>query len=188
MTLFLVSLATFIWIHFMLRAKVQAPSFPVFSQLPAFSFIDQDGKPFGSENLMGKVWIADFIFTSCQGPCPIMSSQMSRLHRNLAGHPEIQFVSFTVNPTTDTPEVLRQYASQFHADFARWHFLTGEQEKIARLSMEGFLVGNLEDPLMHSTKFILVDPQGQTRGHYDGTEFASVRQLENDVRRLATAP
>jgi protein SCO1/2 len=177
----------FIWVHLKLRAKVNPSAFPIYSQLPPFAFTDQDGNPFGLENLKGKIWVADFIFTSCQGPCPTMSSQMSRLQRNLADLSNVQFVSFTVNPATDTPEVLRQYATQFHADFRRWHFLTGEQDKIARLSMDGFLVGSLEDPLMHSTKFILVDPEGRTRGHYDGTEFASVQQLARDLRQLAAA-
>lgn len=188
--LFLVSLSTFAWIHYQLKAQVAASpqvSLPIYSQLPSFTLTESSGRSLSLADLKGNLWIADFMFTSCPGPCPMMSSRMSELQRALSDLPMIRLVSISVDPDNDTPVVLKKYGAQFHADPSRWLFLTGEQALIAKLSYGGFKVGTPDDPLMHSTKFILVDTQSQIRGYYDSEDLASLRQLQVDIRGLATS-
>jgi protein SCO1/2 len=187
--LFLVSLSAFAWIHYQLKAQVAAlpqSSLPIYSQLPSFTLTESSGRALSLSGLKGNLWIADFMFTSCPGPCPMMSARMSELQRSLSDLPRVRLVSISVDPANDTPTVLKKYGAQFHADPNRWFFLTGDQTLIAKLSCDGFKVGTRDDPLMHSTKFILVDAQGQIRGYYDSEELASLRQLQVDIRTLAT--
>src|SRR6187397_2946501 len=92
--------------------------------VPPFQLANQNGQPFGSAELSGKIWIADFIFTTCRGPCPLISSRMSELQRPLE-ESDVHLVSFTVDPQMDTPEVLRDYSERLHARPGRWEFLTG---------------------------------------------------------------
>jgi len=117
----------------------------------------------------------------------MMSTHLSELQRALSDLPAVTLVSFSVDPANDTPAVLKKYGAQFHADPNRWLFLTGDQATMGRLSYEGFKVGTVEDPLMHSTKFILVDKSGQIRGYYDSMDLTSLRQLQVDLRDLAAS-
>ncbi len=117
----------------------------------------------------------------------MMSARMSELQRALSDLPMVRLVSISVDPSNDTTDVLKKYGARFHADPNRWLFLTGDQTLIAKLSYEGFKVGTPDDPLMHSTKFILVDTQGQIRGYYDSEDLASLRQLQVDIRGLAAS-
>ena len=104
---------------------------------PPFVLTDQDGKPFGSEQLQGKIWIADFIYTTCPGPCPMISSRMSETQKPLEDT-DVKLVSFSVDPAHDTPAVLRDYAKKLHAQPGRWEFLTGDKSTIYHLSRDGF--------------------------------------------------
>ncbi len=188
--LFLLSLSTFAWIHYQLKAQVTAlpnSSLPVYSQLPSFTLTESSGRSLSLSDLKGILWIADFMFTSCPGPCPMMSARMSELQRALSDLPMVRLVSISVDPSNDTAAVLKKYGAKFHADPNRWLFLTGDQALIAKLSYEGFKAGTLDDPLVHSTKFILVDTQGQIRGYYDSEDLASLRQLQVDIRGLAAS-
>jgi protein SCO1 len=188
--LFVVSLSAFIWVHYQLSAHVKsAPSYglPIYAQIPSFTLTESSGRSLSLQNLKGKIWVADFMFTSCPGPCPMMATRMAELQRSMADLPEVKLVSFSVDPSNDTPEVLRKYGAQFHANPNRWYFLTGDQTVIGRLSYEGFKVGTPDDPLMHSTKFILVDEQGQVRGYYDSADLTDLRRLQTDLRSLAGA-
>lgn len=159
---------------------------PVFD-VPAFSLTDQDGRSITSDNLKGQVWVADFIFTSCQGPCIIMSTKMSELQKTLAGA-KIKLVSFTVDPTHDTPAVLKQYGKQYAADNSQWTLVTGSQQamydlasgmKIAAQPAQG------ENPIIHSTKFVLVDRAGHIAGFYNGDKEAGLASLTADALKLA---
>ena len=159
--------------------------------LPQFTLTERSGKPAGTEQLRGKVWIADFVFTSCAGPCPMMSSQMQGLQEKLAKTPgwsDIRLVSFSVDPDRDTPEVLREYAAQFHADAEHWLFLTGPREKMWPLVTDGFKlhVGSDKETqqLTHSEKFVLVDRASRVRGLYDGLETAERTRLLRDLDRV----
>ncbi len=157
---------------------------PVIGEAGEFSLIDQTGAPFSSASLLGKAYVVDFIFTSCSSVCPVMSDSMAQLQREFAAEPRVAFVSVSVDPVTDTPEVLDRYAKRFSADPARWHFLTGEDAAIQSLAKDRFLLGHADQPVNHTTRFVLVDPAGKIRGYYFGTEPASVAALSQDIERL----
>jgi len=168
---------------------------PVYGEVPAFSLTESSGRALSRDDLLGKPWIADFIFTRCSGTCPVMTSSMSGLHEAFAEARdlnELRFVSFTVDPEWDTPEVLRSYAEGIAADPARWHFLTGDRDAIYALSQQGFHLGADDDvatsEIMHSTRFVLVDRAGRIRGYYDGTVPEEVAQLARDARVIAREP
>jgi len=155
-------------------------SLPVIKKLPDFTLTTDKTTPFSPADLAGKVWVADFIFTSCPGPCPIMTQNMADVAETLKGLSDVAFVSISVDPETDTPEVLSSYSARYGADPERWHFLTGTPEAIQQVAAEGFMVGAIDDPMIHSPKFCLVDKAGQIRGYYTGTD-------EDEVDRLITA-
>jgi protein SCO1/2 len=155
---------------------------PDYGKISTFQLTDATGSTFASTSLDGKIWVADFIFTNCPGPCPRMSQLMSRL-QDMA--PEVQLVSFSVDPQRDTPEVLAKYAKKYQAVKGRWHFLTGELEDIHRLSREVFRLGDVDSSLNHSTRFVLVDGKGRIRGYYGTQEDAPLRRLVDDIKLLA---
>jgi protein SCO1/2 len=153
---------------------------PVMRAVPPFTLTSQSGTPFGSEELAGKIWIADFIYTTCPGPCPRMSSQMRRLQELTRA----ELVSITINPGVDTPEVLTAYAKRYSADTARWHFLTGKREVIHKLKREAFKLGDVTGQLEHSTRFVLIDRKGQVRAYYATMEGDAVQRIADDVKSL----
>lgn len=157
---------------------------PVLGAVPDFQLLDSRNQNFSKENLKDKVWVADFIFTTCAGPCPILSSQMAKLQGSFSKEPRVRFVSFTVNPEVDTPEVLSKYAGLLGAETSRWHFLTGPKERIHKLAVEGFKLGSVENPVFHSTYLILVDGESRIRGYYEATDQEQVRKLRKDLSRL----
>jgi protein SCO1/2 len=162
---------------------------PVISTVPEFTLTSEQGTQFRSaERLSGRVWIADFIYTTCTGPCPRMSQQMKRVQDGLADRGAIRFVSFTVDPARDTPETLAVYAKRYGANAERWTFLTGERSVLHSLSREAFLLGDVDGSLNHSTRFVLVDRQGRMRGFYGSAEPDVVKTLIRDARRLDTEP
>ena len=187
-SLLLISLAGFVWLHVLLKNRLTVDgvrqTLPVYSRLPQFSLVECNGRPMGLNDLRGKVWIADFFFTTCPGPCPRMSARMAELQKDLSGQEAVRLVSITVDPANDTSHILAQYAERFQARKDRWFFLTGEKSSIHHLARDGFLVGGVEDVMLHTTRFMLVDRQGQLRGYYDSGDEDSLRQLLADVRTL----
>ena len=166
-----------------------AAPLPDYGPLPDFSVIDQAGRPLRRGNLLGSVWIADFIFTRCAGQCPMMTGQMKRLQRELTREPGIRFVSFSVDPGYDTPDRLAAYAQQSGADTTSWRFVTGEPEAILRLAREGFRLGvskdgTAEEPITHSVRLVLIDQRGAVRGYYDATDEQAMTRLRGDAHRL----
>jgi protein SCO1/2 len=176
----------FIW-----RAEINrlaSREIAAYGRVPEFRLTNQDGRPFGSADLANKIWIADFIFSSCPGPCPMISSRMSELQKPL-DKTDVHLVSFTVDPDKDTPEVLRTYAAKLHAEQGRWDFLTGTKSAIYELSQKGFKLaaadGRNETGLpVHSTRMVLVDRRGEIRGYYDGTAADTVTKLLADTNHL----
>lgn len=166
------------------QALRQPEPLPVLGAVTPFDLINQDDVAFTNSDVTGRVWVADFIFATCSGPCPTMTSRMRDLHHRFAGRDDLRFVTITVNPDQDTPEVLRDYARRFDADTRQWHFLTGTSEAIHRLAVDGFHLGSVEEPVFHSTSFVLVDGTGQIRGYYDGLKEREVHQLAADLKRL----
>jgi protein SCO1 len=161
-----------------------APALPVIAQLEPFSLTNSQGEPFRTDALRGKVWVANFIFTSCQGICPILSSKMARLHSTFADPSRVGFVSISVDPETDTPEALTQYALRFQADTTRWHFLTGDAEAIKEIMVGGFLLPFADQPIFHSERFVLIDAAGQIRGYYNIDDKAAMASLPSHIAQL----
>ncbi|HRI87729.1 MAG TPA: SCO family protein [Candidatus Hydrogenedentes bacterium] len=166
-------------------AQAEQAALPNLGPVPAFSLIDESGKDWSSDSLKGKVWVADFFLTRCQGACPVMARHMGALQDYFKNNDSVRFVSISVEPEKDTPEVLVSYAKQYEADTTRWKFLTGPISEIHRMAgTEGFKVGVPDDPMQHSRRFILVDAQGNMRGYYEGMEEMSVRECAADIERL----
>ena len=157
---------------------------PILNPVPEFSFINQDGDPFTEKDLNDKITILDFIFTSCAGPCPIMTHNMAGLYRNFSQVEEVQFVSITVDPDVDTQDILKQYAKINGVNDARWQFITSNIEAIKDLKKNGFMLYAEELPRGHAIKFVLIDQNGQIRKYFDGTEEASMAVLNKDITNL----
>jgi len=183
-----VTLALLLWLRHLEASALRQRTVSAYGTVPRFQLINQEGQPFDSAQLAGKIWIADFIFTSCPGPCPLISARMSELQKPLE-NTDVHLVSFSVDPEKDTPEVLRGYAGKLHADPKRWDFLTGPKSAIYELSHDGFklAVSDGSDAAaapVHSTRMVLVDRHGEIRGYYEATEADAVTKLLADTNHL----
>ena len=154
---------------------------PVIGQLTDFRLINSDGKTVSLQDLKGKVWVADFMFTTCGGICPVMGANMAKLHRSYVLVDDVRLVSISVNPDTDTPETLKAYAKKFKANTDRWLFLTGHLADIQKLAVQSFKLGKVDEPVFHSSYFTLVDRQGRIRGYYDGMDKKKLARLFKDI-------
>lgn len=162
----------------------------IYPKIPNFTYLNQDSIQITSSAMKGKVWIADFFFTSCPSICPKMTSQMKRLAiltKDLDKH--IQFISFSINPTYDRPSKLRAYRKHYGVTAKNWQFLTGDEEATHALGVDYFQVFANKDiesagGYAHSPAFVLVDKEGYVRGVYIGTDTKQVDLLQKDVRKL----
>lgn len=170
--------------------------------VPAFRLTERGGKTVANADLAGKVWIASFVFTRCNGTCPAVAATLARLQGELADVPDLRLVTFTIDPDRDTPEELKKYAERYRADAEKWLFLTGAEKEIHALANEGFMLlakkrpdGKPGDEFDHSTYIVLVDKAGRIVGHFDGIPpqkggdaagyEASLTKLKDAVRALA---
>lgn len=176
-----------------------AEPLPVLGTIPDFTLTDQAGRTVGREDLLGAPWVADLVFTRCVLVCPLMSTKMAALDRDLphaggaAGGPAARLVSISVDPEHDQPEVLAAFAERYRAS-DRWLFLTGDRDDIYRLAGEGMHLGfdpnpplvpiEVGDDIYHSTRFVLVDGFGRVRGYYDSGSAEELEVLRGDVARL----
>ena len=162
----------------------------IYPKIPNFTYLNQDSMQITSSAMKGKVWIADFFFTSCPSICPKMTSQMKRLAiltKDLDKH--IQFISFSINPTYDRPSKLRAYRKHYGVTAKNWQFFTGDEEATHALGVDYFQVFANKDiesagGYAHSPAFVLVDKEGYVRGVYIGTDTKQVDLLQKDVRKL----
>lgn len=174
---------------FMIRSH--ASDLPKLGHVPDFAFVSERGRPVAARDFEGETWIADFIFTRCGGTCPAMSERMAALADLLKGEPRVAFVSFDVDPGRDSLEDLASYSRAHRADPERWMFLRAEQPAVRALAGEGFKLavvdGHADDPepILHSSRFVLVDAHREIRGYYDGLEAGGVEKLAADARRVA---
>ena len=164
--------------------KGEVAQLPVLGTLTDFELIDQNGQAFTKTDLEGNIWIADFIFTTCAGPCPVMMSQYTDLQDRFSNFRKLNLLSISVYPEFDTPPVLKEYGDRYNANHDKWTFLTGDRNEIHRLAVDGFQVGSIEDPVFHSTRFILVDDKAQIRGYYISTELEDMQKLWRDAEIL----
>jgi len=161
------------------------PALPTYGVVSHFDLTDQNGAEFvSSEALKDRVWIADFIFTNCPGPCPMMSSQMHQVQKAFDGVDGVRLVSITVDPARDTPPVLAEYSKHFGAEQGKWFFLTGPQEKLHDLSRRVFMLGDVDGSLEHSTRFALIDKTFHIRGYYLSSQKDALPSLIADAKRL----
>lgn len=165
-----------------------------YAAIPSFSHVDQRGEPITREDLLGTVWIADFIFTRCPNICPTLSARMQQLQPKVAAEEGIGLLSISVDPEYDTPEILTEYADKLGADPALWRWVTGETGAI-NATVEGFQQAldvrktpdNPVPDITHSTRLILVDARGVLRGFYE-TDTDNLDRLWEDARWLAANP
>lgn len=154
-----------------------------------FKLINQAGDTITRSDFVGRITVVDFFFTSCQGICPVMTSQMQRVYEEFKGNDSVLFISHTVNPENDSVAVMAEHAKRYHADVNQWHFVTGDKAEIYRLARKSYLVSDTEgdgskEDFVHSEKFTLVDGQGHIRGMYNGTIAGEVDFLITDIRQL----
>ncbi len=175
----------------LLQRERRAPDeLPVYGNVPDFSLTERNGRNVQLSDMQGKVWIADFIFTSCHEVCPEMTIRMNALQSSLRDDDRVRLVSFSVDPEQDTPGVLAEYANRNNFR-QNWLFLTGDEKQIHQLVTGGFFLavepGKEKQPILHSQKFVLVDPHGRIRGYYDSETSESHVQILTDVQRLLAA-
>ena len=140
--------------------------------------VNQDHEPVTPDQLKGKVWLVNFFFTSCPGPCPIMTSKISGILKN---HPKLHALSITSDPETDTPEVMKSYAAKFGADHKRWQFARGEQDEIKNFAVQVLKLPLGDEPDSHSARIALIDEKGQLRGWFDSQDSAETDRLNREV-------
>lgn len=163
----------------------------LYHSIPPFTFTDENGRDFGDEELKGKIYVANFFFTTCPSICPAMQTLMKKVQDedDFKKLNDFRLVSFTVDPEHDTPEVLKAFADRIQADPGRWHFLTGDRERIYDLAGRGFMLNALQDSsapggFLHSDMMVLVDRNRHIRGIYQGTDLKDVKRLIDEIKVL----
>ena len=171
--------------------------------IPEFSFINQDNETVNLETVKGKIYVANFFFTSCPTICPVMTKNMSYVQQELSVYPDIRFISHTVDPLNDTPEKMKEFVKEMqrnyiNVDLESWDFVTGKKHEIYDIA-KSYFVNVSQDSLapggfLHSEYFVLVDKEGRIRsgidknnnpvGVYDGTNEVQMKALIDDVKVL----
>jgi protein SCO1/2 len=169
------------------------------AKVPDFKFVDQHKDTITNQTLRGKVYVVEFFFTTCPTICPKMTENMMRLQKKFRANPNFAIASFSINPETDTPDVLKEYADKYEIKNPNWHFLTGDSDKIFELANEGFNLYVAEDSsvkgnFQHSGYFALVDQEGFLRSRmdqfgnpviaYNGLEEDDLKMLKEDINQL----
>ena len=162
----------------------------VYHSIADFAFVNQVGDTIRKEDMVGKIYVADFFFTTCPTICPVMKKEMLRVYEQFKGDPNFRILSHSIDPSHDTQAVLKDYAEKLGVpDAATWNFLTGDQEKIFEIGQTSYLTTTMADDMepggfLHSGAFLLVDQQGRIRGVYDGTKTDQVDRLLADIPKL----
>lgn len=165
-----------------------ADQVPVIAELPAPSLVDQDGQVFDGEAMEGKLWVAAFVFTHCRATCPRLMAQMQKLQGRVSNVRSAQFLSVSVDPQNDTPEVIKAYMDKNGFDETNWRFVTGNEKAVQEFVVDGFKVGygrtQWSTELTHSNSFALVDERRRIRGYYRSDDDG-IAGLESDLRAIA---
>tara|TARA_A100001037_G_scaffold37143_1_gene28721 strand:- start:9253 stop:9837 length:585 start_codon:yes stop_codon:yes gene_type:complete len=179
-----IGIAIFLIITFFVKDSQPSQQLPKIGSIPQFEFIDSNGNTVTLNNLKGKVWVADFIFTTCTMACPMMTGNMNLVHKKFKKNDDVRLVSISVYPEYDTPDVLKEYASHYDADTEKWLFLTGDESSVKNIIKDGFKIGDFEEIIFHSEKFALVDKNGTIRAYYNGMKSEDMKQLKKDINAL----
>ncbi len=169
--------------------QVNAQGDTVYHRIPSFRFLNQDSVFVSEKDVEGKVYVADFFFTTCPTICPKMKTQMLRIYERYKDRDEVRIISLSIDPDFDTPNVLKDYATRLQVKAPKWNLLTGDKAAIYQLGQKSYMVSAQEDPneaggFVHSGAFILVDKNRHVRGIYDGTVEAEVNHLLEDMEVL----
>ncbi|MFO7822363.1 MAG: SCO family protein [Cyclobacterium sp.] len=162
----------------------------VYHKIADFQFVNQEGDTVTHRDVAGKIYVADFFFTSCPTICPVMKKEMLRVYEEFKDQPNFKILSHTIDPEYDTVALLKDYAARLGIENAdTWNFLTGDQEKIFEIGQTSYLTTAMSDKnepggFLHSGAFLLIDTQGRIRGVYDGTKATQVNQLIKDIPKL----
>lgn len=161
----------------------------IYNEIPPFSFTNQYDSVVTEKLVAGKIYVADFFFTTCPTICPVMKSQMTKVYKEFKDNPDVMILSHTIDPDHDTPQVLNKFAKDLGITGNQWQFLTGSKEKIYEIGQKSYLSVAQEDKtaeggFLHSGAFILIDKDKHIRGMYDGTTEDGTRQLISDMRTL----
>jgi len=169
------------------------------TSVPDFNFTDQNGNTVTNKDYEGKVYVAEFFFTTCPSICPIMNRNMVKVQNEFYGNPDFGIASFTIDPENDTPQVLKAYADRYEVTNPNWHMLTGDKDAIYKLANEGFHIYageslDSDEVFEHSGLFALIDKEGNIRSridengnaliYYDGLETEGIQMLIEDIKLL----
>ena len=161
----------------------------VYHTIAPFSFVDQDSLMVTKATVIGKIYVADFFFTSCRTICPIMKTQMMRVYEATKEMDDVLLLSHTIDPEYDTVALLHDFAERLGVESSKWHFVTGQKDSIYKIAQTSYFSTALEDKtepdgFIHSGAFLLIDKQGRIRSKYDGTKEIEVNKLIADIKRL----
>jgi protein SCO1/2 len=171
----------------------------IYHSIPPFEFVNQDGKKITDKDYEGKIYVADYFFTTCQTICPKMATELLRVQESFAYTKGlVQILSHTVNPENDSVPVLKAYSELIHANTNTWNFVTGDKKQLYDIARNGYLVNAMQgdpnaeatldkggkDDFIHSELFVLVDKEKHIRGIYDGTDIKAVNDLLDDIKVL----
>ncbi|MBN9385704.1 MAG: SCO family protein [Chitinophagaceae bacterium] len=168
---------------------------PVISYVKSFSFANQEGRQITDKDVTGKVYVAEYFFTTCKGICPKMNTNMKKIAQDFAGEPDFRILSYTVDPETDTVARMKHYADSLGADPGKWWFLTGRKDSLYHLARGSYLLddpknnaANIEEQFIHTQFLALVDKGGRVRKIYDSLKKDELAEMEKDIRSLLKEP
>ena len=165
---------------------------PILSYVQPFRFTNQEGETITDKNLLNKITVVEYFFTTCKGICPKLNTNMKQVYDIYKNEPDFQIISHTCNPDTDSVQVLKRYADSLQVNTKKWIFLTGRKDSLYQMARGSYLlddpknnVEKIEDQFIHTQFFALVDRQGKVRGKiYDGLKVLEVEQLKQDISKL----
>ncbi|MEY4660196.1 MAG: hypothetical protein RLZZ42_148 [Bacteroidota bacterium] len=164
---------------------------PVLSTVQPFKFTRQDSSQVTQKEIAGRVYVAEYFFTTCKGICPKMNKNMKEIYDRFKTDSSFMIISHTVNPDTDSLPVLQDYADSLGANPANWWFVTGSKEELYKSARESYLLDdpknstkNIDEQFLHTQFFALVDRQGRVRGIYDGIKKEEVTEMVQDIEKL----
>lgn len=165
---------------------------PILSYVQPFNFTNQDGESVTDQNLLNKITVVEYFFTTCKGICPKLNTNMKQVYEIYKNEPSFQIISHTCNPDTDSVSVLKHYADSLQVNTKKWIFLTGQKDSLYQMARGSYLlddpknnVEKIEDQFIHTQFFALVDRQGKVRGKiYDGLKALEIEQLIQDISKL----
>ncbi len=189
--LFFLALAAGFYIFLLNIIDTSKSTLPVLSNVKPFSFLRQDGTPVSEKGVEGKVYVTEYFFTTCQGICPKMNTNMKKVYEELGSERDFMILSHTVDPVTDSVGRLRAYADSLGANLQNWWFLTGSKEELYKAARESYVIddpknnaANIEEDFLHTQFFALVDKDRRVRGVYDGLKSREIKKLITDAKGL----